>query len=541
MKTFLTLLKVDLLTSLSLNNIGKKGKKQVKTNKKSSGTKGIVFFIVLMFVIFSFYAYGFLQMSIGYVNELVLYYGISLGAMMSLIFTFTNAQAVLFKSKDYELLMALPINKRTIIASKLTSVSLLGYLYFGFCYLPSWILYMIFIDFSFQTFLFGLLVFLLIPLVILTIGAFLSLLIGLATAKLKNKNFINSIAYAIILLVIMFFSFKMGYGSPESDTEAELLTYYTSIRDSLERINPLSKFAVETITGNLLSFVYLLAISLIPYSIFLFVCSINYERLNALGKEGYKNKNFKLKEEKQKSPMKTLIHKEFKNFISVPAYFTNVILSPIMGAIVIAGGSIFVKNKYNDLFGTADLELIRIMVPMVLLAVSSWCFGISPATSVSINMEGKTFWVIKSMPVETKTILWSKILFNMILYIPFILISSIVAIIFLDINILDAICLLLSPIAFTLCFSFVGLLLNTKFYNITWDNPTQAVKQGAGLLLSMLIDMGISFLIIIPIVIGYFLNVSLCLVILLMGCLAAFLFGLLCMKKGAKNFNNISV
>ena len=114
------------------------------------------------------------------------------------------------------------------------------------------------------------------------------------------------------------------------------------------------------------------------------------------------------------------------------------------------------------------------------------------------------------------------------------------SIIFLKPGVVDAICLFLAPIIYTLTFGFVGLLLNTRFYNIDWDNPTQAVKQGAGMLLTMLIDMGISFTLVIPIVLTFIFGVSLGFVTVIFGLLVCVLFGFLLVKIGTKNFAKIS-
>lgn len=544
MKQFLTLLKVDLINSLSINTTRNSKKRNVKGTKKKSGKAGIIFFIVFMYVLMSFYTFSLTATGVASgVNDLGLAFASAIGLLMVLVFTFSNAYAVLFKSKDYELLMSLPIKTSLVIASKLTACSLLGYLYFSFTFIPALIFYQFF-NFDIVVLLCGILVFLFGPLLVLTLSAFLSLIIGRLTAKLKYKNAITSIFFLLFMIVIMVVSFKIGYGNPGAYDDANAMYEHAmDMRNSFCNYNPLSEMMLNAVNGDLLNLGLFALISILPFALFLFVGAKLFVKLNATSKDGYKDKNFNLNKESAKtkatSPVKALIGKEFKTFIGTPVYLTNVALSPIMGAIIIIAGAYVVAFKGNQVFGD-DFEAIKFAIPTILIAASAWAFGISPATAVSINMEGRKFWLLKSLPVDDKTILLSKVLFNLVLYLPFIIISSIVSIIFLKPGVVDAICLFLAPIIYTLTFGFVGLLLNTRFYNIDWDNPTQAVKQGAGMLLTMLIDMGISFTLVIPIVLTFIFGVSLGFVTVIFGLLVCVLFGFLLVKIGTKNFAKIT-
>ena len=57
------------------------------------------------------------------------------------------------------------------------------------------------------------------------------------------------------------------------------------------------------------------------------------------------------------------------------------------------------------------------------LLAGTFCMMTTAATSVS--MEGKNWWLVKSLPLPTKTILDAKILMNLILVLPFYLLSEV--------------------------------------------------------------------------------------------------------------------
>lgn len=52
-------------------------------------------------------------------------------------------------------------------------------------------------------------------------------------------------------------------------------------------------------------------------------------------------------------------------------------------------------------------------------------FCMMTAASVSVSMEGNRFWIVKTLPIPTKTILDAKILMNLLLMLPFYLISEV--------------------------------------------------------------------------------------------------------------------
>ena len=55
---------------------------------------------------------------------------------MTFTVTISKANSLLFEGKDFELLMSMPINTKTIVLSKLISLLLINYLSFGLILVP---------------------------------------------------------------------------------------------------------------------------------------------------------------------------------------------------------------------------------------------------------------------------------------------------------------------------------------------------------------------------------------------------------------------
>ena len=61
---------------------------------------------------------------------MILIVGISLGFILIIVMTVTVATSYLFRSRDFDLLMSLPVPTSAIVASKIAHMLLLNYLLF---------------------------------------------------------------------------------------------------------------------------------------------------------------------------------------------------------------------------------------------------------------------------------------------------------------------------------------------------------------------------------------------------------------------------
>ena len=96
---------------------------------------------------------------------------------------------------------------------------------------------------------------------------------------------------------------------------------------------------------------------------------------------------------------------------------------------------------------------------MVLIVV--WCVGMAVPSAVSINMEGKTMWQIKTLPISYKQYALSKVLLSYLVLAPFVLISSILLTIFTGFTLASAIVNFILPQVYILSMSLLGLLVNS--------------------------------------------------------------------------------
>ena len=100
-------------------------------------------------------------------------------------------------------------------------------------------------------------------------------------------------------------------------------------------------------------------------------------------------------------------------------------------------------------------------------------------TSTSVSMEGKEWWILKSLPLPPKMILDSKLCFNLLLIAPFYLISQVFLGIALRGVAVEIFWSVIIMTLFILCSCVGGLTANLKFPKMEWDSEVVVVKQSA--------------------------------------------------------------
>ena len=182
-----------------------------------------------------------------------------------------------------------------------------------------------------------------------------------------------------------------------------------------------------------------------------------------------------------------LYRRELARLTSSSGYMLNAGLGLVFELVL----AVLAVVKRRELLGalTAIPELYAAAAPILLLAcmmVSSMVFF----TASSVSLEGKSYWIVRSMPVETKKVLQAKLSLSNSLAIAPALLMTLAAALALRLPAAETALLLACQLLFVLLTANVGLMEDLRHCNLDWINETQAAKQGAGVLLSMLLGFG---------------------------------------------------
>jgi ABC-2 type transport system permease protein len=285
-------------------------------------------------------------------------------------------------------------------------------------------------------------------------------------------------------------------------------------------LNPTTYFLELAYTSSMLWFIVYCVINIVLLiGVILFIV-LAYEGLHDLINSSRSNIKYERKTLENKNQFKSLLNIEFKRLFNSRLYFLN----SCIGGILLILMSIMISISFSDMkdevmneFGNY-IHLISIL-SMLILGMST------PATS-SINMEGKCFWLTKTLPIDYKVYARVKIATSAIILGVCSLISSMIFIVVIQPSIIQSIAIIFLPLLYVIAISSFDLLINLYFYKLNWKNEQEAVKNSAAALLSILAGFILTFIVGIIVIVLSLININLgiLLSIIILGLLAGLLY-----------------
>ncbi|MDO9628369.1 MAG: hypothetical protein Q7I99_00590 [Acholeplasmataceae bacterium] len=478
-----TLVKLYLKESFSL-------KRLLGFDYKKSKTKAILIGLAILYSIVVFIgAFGYMFFDLGDIlnqmgqTKILLSFVTIYALTLSIIIVLFRASGSIFYYKDYDITAPLPIHPKTILWAKMTVLLLILYTSSFIFTLPIAFSYFYWNGFNILGLLFYLIGFLFLPLVPVLVMSLFSLLIAVMTAKFRKSKIINIILMFVIFIGIFMVSFSFN------DIETNPLTGQIELFSGISRAYPPFAWFMNAVHNqNLLHLLFLVGSNGLLF--FLFIHFINgfVQRTNQRGIRANIKKNGKAITYQERSIMTALVQKEFKKYFSVTLYAVNSGLGPVL-LMVLSIGSLFYTSQIQSFL--AQLIGVGLDVEVLLMALIGFSIAMTYTPAISLSLEGKNFWIIKSLPVKAETIMFSKILFNILLVVPIAVISIILFGFSLRIGILNQLSLILLVVVFGVFISTFDAVINLIMPKFDFINEVEVIKQSAGVMLSVFGGFGL--------------------------------------------------
>ena len=193
------------------------------------------------------------------------------------------------------------------------------------------------------------------------------------------------------------------------------------------------------------------------------------------------------------SPSKALLKKEFRRFLGSPNYMLNcglgIILLPALGIVLLVKhGSLM---SLLSMMAIGDTGLFAVLLAVCICMVISMIDISAP----SVSLEGKTLWLLQSLPLEPWQPLLAKLKIHWILTLIPTLICGILSMFVLPFTVAERILILLLPLAYGIFSGMLGLSLGLKFPSLTWVSETAPIKQSASVTIALFGGWGYSIVI----------------------------------------------
>ncbi len=458
-------------------------------NGKRKGGKGMTILLAVVFlycaVVFGFLFY---QM-FGMMAESLCgtgydwYYFAMVGLFsfaLSFFFTAFTAKSELFEAKDNELLLSMPIKPRLILMSRMATLLLMEYLFALLVLIPAGLAWFMTAGVQAAQLALYIVCSLLLPLLSAAIACLFGWLLALLTARVRNKTFIT--VFFSLAFMGCYFYFCMN----AQKYITTLLENHAAIAEGMRGWGALFCLFGEGIAhADFGKAALLCVLSLAVFAGMTLLLGRGFLKTTSAGSRAYKKANGKI-EARSAAVSSALLRRELKRFTSSAIYMLNCGLGLILT--VIAAVALPIKQAdirallpMLDTFGISQGEAA------LLAAVAlSFLASMDIITAPSVSLEGKTLWILRSMPVSAKQVLTAKLKLHELLCAIPTLFLSVAAAVTLRTDALGWAALVLIPQLFVLLSGAFGLMMNLLLPKLDWTSEAVAVKQSGSVLVTML-------------------------------------------------------
>ncbi len=471
-----------LLLSSSGRNIFRYSKDNRKRRRIIGNTIGAVllYAMLMIYCIAMCYGYG----AYGMIEAAPVMCALTV-SVLAFVFTLFKTNGYLFNFREYDLLMSLPFRARTVAGCKflymylqslpwylsISAAMLIGY---GIFARPSVTIYPLWIALS-----------LFLPVIPMLAAAFLGFLIARVSAGFRKTNLIQTVLTMAFVLFCFSLRFILDDLFRNDKVEATLETVSALTGDAAQAYLPAGWFADAVTEGSPLAALLLVVTSTLLFAAVFAIVGNSYRRINSALRSHAAAKNYRMTGQKQRSVVWSIAFKEWKRLTGSTAYMVNgamgVILASLLGIVTLVIGFdriIAVVTQGAPVDGT----MLRPAIPFIVY----FFIGMMATTACSPSLEGKNYWILQSMPIEMKTVYQGKMLFNLLLTVPFMAFSTLCLCISAKVPAVNTALYLLLGLALCAFSTAWGCVCGVRHIRLDWENEIEVIKQGSAVAVYLL-------------------------------------------------------
>lgn len=510
---------VRLLTWLSLCNLlglneARFSKDPKKKRQLITVAIAVLFIDVMIAVYAGTLALAMLKMNAGEIIPLYLAVVITL---LSFVFTVFRAGPSLFSLKKFEFLSVLPVKPAAIVISRLVSMYVTELMYSVCSTVAVIAVCLCHASFSPWFYLSMAVGAWILPLLPMTVAMVIGTGIYAVTASMRRKNIMQLLAYAVFFVIYFMFM------NAANDTTEDMILGMEEKIGQFRAFYPPARWFSEGVWGNIGAYLLFLAVSVGVFLCLAWIVGKYYRIICTRLTSNTAKRNYVMTAQKGKSALRACFFRERKRYFASPIYVMNTCVGYIMTIVLVA---ILVFGDMRDMLLQIPSAVVAKLAPFCLAA----CANIMPSTSSAISMEGKHFWLTQTLPVRTHDVMNAKLLVNLMISAPCMMITSIIVAIAVRPNPLDLFWLFFVSLLYAVFGSVLGLWINLKLPMLHWDYESQPIKQSKAAMITMFSSFVTAVLPALPVLIfrGIAAHIVLCLICLVLLLLMRLMYRKIC-------------
>lgn len=463
-----SLLKMQLYNLFGINKLVHSHDKQEKQRFAILGVLGLLAVTIFIVYIIKFSD----SMAKAGFGEALPTLTIVICSLTALTLTFIKSTGVLIGLRDYDMVMSMPVNTVSIVASRVTMLYLTNLLIGFVAMIPSSIIYIKTIHPSYSNYFFLLGALLFTPIIPMILSLSLGILIIAVSSHSKHTNVFSLVLSTIAVLMIVFASAK----TQTMDT-SQIANLGIAMVKMINRFYPpATLFSNAFLNNDWLSFCIFIASSVLLVIAFISIVSYFYKTLNTTVFSHHASKNYKWVDLKESSQFMAFYKRELNRLTSCTIYALNSCIGIILLLVISIMAAFFMPAVLEiQLEVLGILKVVKTVLPMMLAIFVS----MTSTTAASLSLEGKNCWIMCSVPTNTRTIFNSKIAVNLTVILPILWISVTLLRIEFPLSLEQTLFAYITPTIYAFFISVLGMFLNIKFPKYDWTSEYYAVKGGA--------------------------------------------------------------
>lgn len=448
-------------------------------SKKGIAGYSLLFLSVFIFLGLIFLGLGFTISDLLYTPNPWLYFGMIglMAAMLGIFGSVFNTYASLYLAKDNELLLSMPIPPSTLLFVRMAATYAMSLLYTGIVWVPGVIIYWINGHVTFAGVISPVFLLFVLALLVTVLTCILGWGVAEISGKLKGKSFITVIISLIFFAAYYYVCMNMSNLMKQIMLQSEAIG--RAIRGWLYPIYLLANGA----EGKPLELLLFTLISAAAFALCYYVLS---KRFISIVTKTHEQKEVKYTEKKVKaeSSKNALFKRELKRFTSSATYMMNTGLGIVILPVVCIIAVVKMDMLREVISGfSEEAPLIMGLVPVFVVSLVCMTISMNCISAPSISLEGKSLWIIRSMPVSTWEVLHAKENLHVILNSVPAVVSAVVLGLVAGAEISTALIMAAAAWIYVWFTADFGLYMNLKRPNLTWTNETAPIKQSGSIMI----------------------------------------------------------
>ena len=539
MKKLCSLIKASMTSDMSLFKIKTKG-------SKLSNLLPLFIAFYLMFMIWGSANTMYEKLAPLHIQYVLLPIFVLSVSFMTFMEGIYKTSSLLFNCKDDNLLLSLPISKRTVLLIRVLKFYIFEFLFNSMFLLPAMVAYIRWAEsLSWTYFLSSIVMLIILPIIPIA----LSCIIGAITSSLSSHFKFKNLFQIVFSMIIIFGILGLSYQSEK--VFQYLIEHASSLNDLITKIyypagvyaNMISNFQI----GDLL---LCILIHIVIFVCMIYFLSIFYFKINSRMKKVTSNKKVNVGSIKIQSRGKihSFIRKELNTFFQTPVFIINSGFALVLFLIAVFAICFKFDSVLPILTSTEgglgfEKEMVMGHLSTMIFILISFTAFMTSITNCVVSLEGKNINILKSLPISTKTVLMSKIYACLVITTPVLILGDLILFIRFQIPILECILLLILSVLIPLVSHFIGILMNLKYPKLDFENASEVVKQSTSSFTSVMLGMIFVILtfIFVSNTIEWIPSIWLLVLAVIFYAIVDILFYLRLIHKGIKEFNQLSI